>query len=153
MLFNVVAAFIIPWIIAIYLIRKNVNILLLIWPVGSVLAFTVDILGVHLDFWHVFPFHDTEPFSALPMYLGLYPILACYMIYVYHTGRLNAFLSVIGFTSFITLMEYVALRVGYVVYGNGWAIYYTFLSYLVPLFLVYLYYRALLHLNILQSDR
>lgn len=149
MLLNVILGFILPWIVAIYLIKADVRILALIAPIGSVIAFTFDVIGFSLKFWRITPFYETEVMAALPMHLGIYPILAAFMVFFIHRKGLNKFIGILGFTLLTTLFEYIGVLIDKVHYGNSWNIFWTFFSYLVPYILVYLYYKLSMKLNYL----
>ncbi len=150
MLINVFFGFIIPWLIALYLARKNPKILLLISPVGAVLSFVINAFGFQLKFWDFTPLiPDDENVSALPLNIGLYPVLGSYMIWMILLHRKKTALILFLFILCTTILEYIGILVGKVSYGNGWNIGYTSLSYLLAFSCVYIYFRFLERLRVL----
>ena len=151
MLVNIIIAFIIPWIFGVYLYLKDRRIIILIGPFASVLAFTIDVIGFQLDYWHIKPFYDTEIFSALPFHWGIYPILTGYLIYFIMYKRFHRYLLITGFALITTILELIGVLTGRVVYHNGWNIFFTFGSYLLPYTLTYLYFKKLRSMKILTD--
>ncbi|OBZ10310.1 CBO0543 family protein [Bacillus sp. FJAT-26390] len=141
---NIIFGFIIPWLVALYLVRKSPKTLLLIYPVGALVSMAINSLGFQMRFWDFTPLiPNDESVSALPLDLGLYPIIACFMIWTIMLHRNKTALILFLFVLFTTLLEYVGLLIGKVTYGNGWNIGFTFLSYLLALGFVYIYFRIL----------
>ena len=144
MILNTLIVFIIPWIIALlHLNRKDRLILPLMAPFSSVIAFVINDFGHLFGFWELtFVSKNWEIAAALPFDMGLYPILSCYMIYFIRKNG-HPYIMILIMTTFTTLSETVFVFFGRVIYGNGWNNYWTFLSYLVPYVLVYVYYLYL----------
>jgi hypothetical protein len=135
--------FIIPWIIALFhLYRKDRLILPLVAPFSSVIAFVINDFGHLFGFWKLTSVSHWEIAAALPFDMGLYPILASYMIYFIRKNG-HPYIMILVMTSFTTLGETVFVYFGRVIYGNGWNNFWTFLSYLVPYILVYGYFLYL----------
>jgi hypothetical protein len=150
MLVNIIFGFIIPWLVGIYLVRKSPKILLLIFPVGALISMIINSLGFQMKFWDFTPLiPDDQSVSAMPLDLGLYPLIACFMIRTIFLHRKKTALIMFLFVLFTTLLEYMGLLIGKVTYGNGWNIGYTFLSYLLALGIVYLYFRLLERFRVL----
>ncbi|KIL40469.1 hypothetical protein SD70_13675 [Gordoniibacillus kamchatkensis] len=146
MFLNVLFGFVLPWIIGgTYLLKKGRKILILIFPFSSMLAFTINQFGFHFGLWSLMP-RMNKSFSALPFDLGLYPIQACLMIIAitnFPRIRCNPYWFIVANAFLVTFAEWVYLKFGMVVYGHGWNIIGTFVSYLVPLVLVYLYFNLI----------
>ncbi|CAM4217964.1 hypothetical protein L1N85_15945 [Paenibacillus alkaliterrae] len=144
MLFNFIGGFIIPWIFGIYLALKSPKTLLLIFPVGAVFSLAINNIGFHFKFWIFTPIMpNNESISALPLDLGLYPVLACFMIKSIMTNRSMAALIMFLFILFTTLLEFTGLLFGKVFYSNHWNIGFTFLSYVIAFGGVFLYFKLL----------
>jgi uncharacterized membrane protein len=144
MIFNILIGFVIPWIFGFFLWKKSPIIIYLICPVTATVSALFNDIGYHLGFWDFTPkIENDETLSALPLDLGLYPITACLMVYwiVKHNRHAWTKLSIIAL--FNTSLEFIALHYGKAEYGNGWNIGWTFVSYMLALLLVYLYYRLL----------
>lgn len=150
MLNNIIFGFIIPWLAALPLIRKSPKTMLLIFPIGAVASLVINSFGFQLGFWDFTPLiPNDESVSALPLDIGLYPILASYMIWIILFQRDKSLLILFLFVFVTTLLEFGALLIGKVTYGNGWNIGFTFLSYLLAYGIVYLYNKLLLHFRLL----
>ncbi|WP_141500910.1 CBO0543 family protein [Paenibacillus luteus] len=144
MLLNIICGFVIPWLAALFLIRKSPKTLLLIYPIGSVASLVINSFGFQLGFWDFTPLiPNDESVSALPLDIGLYPILGSFMIWTILLHRNKTALILFVFILFTTLLEFSALLFGKVTYGNGWNIGFTFLSYLLAFGIVYLYFKLL----------
>ncbi|QTM98574.1 hypothetical protein ERJ70_04230 [Sediminibacillus dalangtanensis] len=151
MSFHIVYGFLLPWVIAtVHLFRYHKTILLLIFPVCSMLAFAVNDLGFTYGFWRL----ESKPplegvLAMLPYNIGIYPVLASYMILlVSHLSR-HPILIVIGIALFTTFLEFLMVVTDRVEYNKGWTIGWTFVSYVIPYYLVYLYYRCLQTLRVI----
>ncbi|MDR4314296.1 Uncharacterised protein [Niallia circulans] len=148
MIFNVMMVFILPWIVGCFhLYKKDRLIIPLIGPFFSVIAFTVNELGFYLNFWKVNSSNNT--FSFLPFNLGIYPILASYLIF-FIKRRKSPFLYIFLISLFTTLLEVIYVLTGKIIYGNDWNFMFTFFSYLFPYYLVYKYYVFLKRKNVLK---
>jgi hypothetical protein len=148
MLINVILGFLIPWIIfGIFLYKKDKKILLIIFPIGATLALTINLIGYQLEYWDFTPILRIEPMSALPLDLGLYPLLACYLIYLIKKLQTNPLTLILIFSIFVTGIEWVGVKLGKVIYHNEWNIGWTFFSYLTAHSVVYFYYVELVRLK------
>ena len=143
MLINVLVGFIIPWIFGIYLFKLKPNILLTIFPIGTVLSHIINSLATEYKLWYISP----EKFAAIDYLLfdiGLYTILPSYLIFfIQKYSRINKYFFILLFTIITTISEFIWLKAGRVSYDNNWTIYHTFFSYLIPYILVYMYYKLL----------
>lgn len=144
MILHIILIFLIPWIICIlHLYKKEKMLVFLIAPFFSVVAYSVNAFGFYFGFWEVLPFPSQKNYATLPFELGIYPVLACYLIYFIKIIN-KPYVVLFLMTLFITLLELVFVYFGRVIYGNGWNIYHTFFSYLLPYLLAYWYYRYLI---------
>ncbi|WP_166000422.1 CBO0543 family protein [Bacillus sp. Cs-700] len=143
MVFNFIAAFLIPWIAGIYLVKKDVRLFLLIAPFAAFVAVIFDVLGFHFGFWRIDPEFDTEPIAAMPMYFGIYPILAGYLFLTVQRLRFHPLVVILFFSLITTVIEGTGVWIDLVHYANGWTIYWTFVSYLVAYVVCYGYYLLL----------
>lgn len=151
MLFNIIVGFLIPWVFGIYLYRKSRIIVFLISPITVTIAGLINDIGYHLDFWDFTPLiENDETLSALPLDLGLYPVMAGYMIYWIRANNRHALLKIGCFCLATTALEYLAFIFGKVEYSNHWTIGWTFVSYMLAYGLVYLYYRLLIRYGYLK---
>ncbi|QGT99352.1 hypothetical protein SYNTR_0759 [Candidatus Syntrophocurvum alkaliphilum] len=139
MLLNIIIGFIIPWIIATPLFLKFKKNVLLIAPFAAMISLLFNVIGIQLGWWLIQPF-KYEVIATIPIDLGLYPVMAIYLTVLFEKIKGRYLLLVLLFTLLTTFLEFIAVIFDYVLYSNGWNIGYTFISYLIPYFLVYLYY-------------
>lgn len=62
----------------IYLYRENFPIILTIAPFSAVVSFLINAVGFSLEWWNLNHYMSIETVSALPLNIGLYPVLGCY---------------------------------------------------------------------------
>ena len=148
MLINILLGFLLPWILGIYIYKRDKRILIAFFPVGSLLAFIINEFGFYFEFWNITPILKVKTMSALPMNLGIFPVLACYLVYLINSKykQWNSFLLVILFSGFTTGLEFTGVITSKVVYMNHWNIGWTFVSYFVFYILIVWYYRIFFHL-------
>lgn len=139
MLLNIIIGFIIPWIFGWILYFKNKKILYTIFPFQSMVAYTIIMLEIDIGFWKLSP-DNYFALPAIPFCLGLYPISASYLIYFISKSKVNPCLLIALFTALTTVSEWLGIIIDKVHYKNGWNIFFTFLSYLLPYILCYIYY-------------
>ncbi|MDQ8736522.1 CBO0543 family protein [Paenibacillus sp. LHD-38] len=144
MVINLICGFIIPWLAAIPIAVKKPKTLLLISPIGAVVSLVINSFGFQMMFWDFTPLiPNDESVSALPLDVGLYPVLGSYLIWTIQAHRNKTALVLLLFVLCTTLLEYIGILVGKVTYGNGWNVGFTFLSYLLAFSIVYLYFKLL----------
>lgn len=140
---NFVLAFFIPWLIATWVFVKQPKIVLRVAPFGSTVSFLFNAIGIHLDFWRVTPITKDPTFSTLPFSIGVYPVLASFMVYLIEKRQKSPFFTVIIFTAVTTITELCTVWLGWVTYSTGWNYLWTFISYGIAFVLVYLYILVL----------
>jgi hypothetical protein len=146
---NIIFGFIIPWLFGVWLYMKQPKIVLLSVPIGSAISFTLNQFGFNY-FWEFHPHFKNLSFSALPLDLGVYPVLSSFFIYYIHKKSLNRFLIVLLFSFFTTGGEWIVYMLQKVTYLNHWNIFWTYISYTVGYSFVYLYYRVLFKYKIID---
>jgi hypothetical protein len=151
---NIILGLVVPWLFGIYLLRKTPIVILTIVPIASLVALLINTFGFFLNLWSFKPLISSEEsLSALPLDLGLYPIIACFMIQWMRKRRLHHLVILGTATLFTTLLEYAALLLERAHYDNGWNIGWTFVSYLVAYVTVYIYYRLLMKKHYLLDSQ
>lgn len=138
MLSNVIIAFVIPVIIGGWILRRNLNILLAFYPLGVAASSCVNNVGFNF-FWNILPNTNNQSYAALPMDLGLYPMSGCLMMYAILEKGIKPWQAILASSFILTVLEWVAHKMGRVIYFNDWNIYWTFLSYFLPFVLAYGY--------------
>lgn len=140
MFLNFLLAFVIPWLLGAVLVIKQPRIVLRIAPFGATIGFLFNEIGVHFNFWRVTPLSTFDAsFSTLPYNLGVYPVLASFMIYLIQYQRWNAAFGIVAFSAITTVAEWCAVMFGKVTYSSGWNIIWTFVSYAIAFSIGYLY--------------
>ncbi|MGO5066235.1 hypothetical protein FDF31_07395 [Clostridium sporogenes] len=147
MLFNIIIAFIIPWISGIIFYFKDRKVLFTIAPFQSVIAYTVNSIGFFYNLWSVYP-HEYGKFTTIPYDLGIYPILSVYLIHYIDKTKFNPYLLIMTATIFTTFLELLGILSGKVLYSNGWNLGFTFISYLLPYLINYWFYIQLKKIKI-----
>jgi hypothetical protein len=142
MLLNLVFGLLTPWILSIFILIKDKKILLTIFPFMSMLSYTIISLEHDTKFWTLEP-SKYNALPSIPYCIGLYPVNACYLIYLIRYTKINPYTLIFCFSIFTTLEEWIGFLVGKVQYHNGWNIFWTFISYLTPYILCVQYYRLL----------
>ncbi|WP_050184327.1 CBO0543 family protein [Domibacillus robiginosus] len=146
-MFFSIALLIIPWLIALWHLHpKDKQLIPLIAPLASVAAFIVNGWGVYFGFWRVYPFIELNTIATYPCNLGIFPVLGCYMVYFIKKHG-HPYLIIFLITLFTTLLEGWFVGIGKAIYGNGWNLFWTFVSYFFPYLIGYWFY---LHLKKIQ---
>ena len=150
MFLNILIAFVLPWFIAFrHLSKKDSLLIVLVAPFSSVLAYLINTIAYYFGFWEVAPFPEQKNLASLPSELGIFPILACYLVFFIRKFK-RTYIVVIIMTVFTTCLEQIFVLFGWIIYENGWNIFYTFFSYLLPYFVVYWYYKYLIKIAIIE---
>ncbi|WP_068784871.1 CBO0543 family protein [Paenibacillus phocaensis] len=151
---NIIVGFLVPWIAGAFLIYRDKKAMLLAFPSGGFMSLLFNDLGVYYKWWQLHPDH-MESVTTIPFNLGIYPIVAGWMLYfIFRTRfRFNAALMIVAFTALLTGAEYVYVCLDKIHYGNGWNIGWTFLSYLLALGAVYGYTRLHARLFVSRSGQ
>ncbi len=142
MIINFIMGFLVPvLVVAFHLYKREPGIVILVGSFTAVLAFLINEFGYYFSFWKVLPY-ELGSFAVLPFILGLYPSLASYMVYLIKKYG-NPLSHTLLMTVFTTILETIYVWTGMAEYGNGWNLFWTFISYLVPFTVVYIYFRLL----------
>ncbi len=148
MAINIILGFVLPWAAGFYLYFKSKTILLILAPYASAWAFTINDILFNLNFDRFVPINVSNDLTTLSVNLGLYPVLGSYMIYFIHLKKMSPYVLIFAFTCFTTLAEALGVLYGLVAYYNGWTIGWTIVSYILPYFACYWYYRVLNKYNV-----
>jgi len=150
MILNIVLGFVVPWAICImHLYKKEKLLLFLVAPFSSIVAYTINTFGFSFGFWEVIPFPNQKNLASLPFDLGIFPVLASYLIFFIRKIK-KPYFVVLLMTLFTTFLELIFVYFGRVIYGNDWNIYFTFFAYLFAYLFVYGYYKYLMKLNVIK---
>jgi len=142
MLLNIILGFLIPWLLGALLYLKDRQLVLLIAPFSSMVSFEINSIGFNLGFWSLSP-REYHSMAALPYNLGLYAICGTCFVYSLKWSGIKPYSALFSFSFLTTILEYLAILLNFVTYGNGWNIFLTFFSYLAAYILVYIYYKLL----------
>lgn len=142
MLENIVIALIIPWVLILILYFKDRKVLLTIAPFQSSIAYTINAFGFYFGFWDLYPFGHRE-IVHVPFDIGIYPMLSAWMVHYIKCKKMSPLIWIFIFTILTTVIESAGVIMGRIVYRKGWNIGWTFISYLIPYILNYVYYVQL----------
>lgn len=142
MIGNILLGMVIPIIMGVWILRRNFTILIQYYPLGVAISSCINNVGFNY-FWNILPNTRNQSYAALPMDLGIYPIAGCLMMYAILVKGANPWLAILVASLSLTLIEWVAKMMGHVIYFNGWNIFWTFLSYLLPFVIAYGYSKIL----------
>lgn len=150
-MYFIIIAFILPWTIGLlHLHPRDKKLIPLGGPFGAVLSFFINELGFHFGFWEVHPFPNPKTIAALPFNLGLFPILGCYMIFFIKKRITHPYFIVFLTALITTILELIFVLMGKVIYSNGWNIFWTYISYLIPYLFAYWFYLHLKTLKVME---
>ncbi|WP_091018867.1 MULTISPECIES: hypothetical protein [Paenibacillus] len=142
MIGNILLGMVIPIIMGVWILRRNFTILIQYYPLGVAISSCINNVGFNY-FWNILPNTRNQSYAALPMDLGIYPIAGCLMMYAILVKGAHPWLAILVASLSLTLIEWVAKMIGHVIYFNGWNIFWTFLSYLLPFVIAYGYSKIL----------
>lgn len=138
---NVLIGFIFPWILGLWLIKKDKETFKKLYPFSTMISVLISLWGDYNQYWILNPkLRKRQYLTNVPFNFGLYPILGILMIFLIKKFSINTFLWILMFFILTTIKELLLKRLGIVNYYNHWNLSKTFLSYLIPYFLTYNYY-------------
>ncbi|MCA0970667.1 hypothetical protein LCM20_08715 [Halobacillus litoralis] len=143
MFFNFIIGFIIPWSIAILLCRRVPMLFLTVAPVMSFISITCNQIGMAAGFWTLNPQTDLLIFNSINIDMGFNPATGLIFTYMIYFLKWKRWIVYLGFIIFLNGAEMTALFFEKVEYSQGWNISYTFLTYVVGLLFVDLYFTLL----------
>ncbi|PYZ91928.1 hypothetical protein CR194_17145 [Salipaludibacillus keqinensis] len=129
MVINIILGAILPWIILVYLYKRDSKIVVLFVPFAIALAFIANDWGQEI-FWVVTPYFENPSLSTLPINLGYFPLLACLLVYIKIKKVVNNRILLTFSISGAIALEFTALTFGKVIYLNNWNLFYTSFIYL-----------------------
>jgi prepilin signal peptidase PulO-like enzyme (type II secretory pathway) len=140
MLFHIIVGFILPWIVGVYLFKKQKKLFIIFYPIGAATSFLINEIGFNY-FWRMDKTFEELSLASVPYDLGLYPILCCLFICTIHYKKIPILITFLVFTFEITFAEFIAVLLEKLVYRNKWNIIWSGVSYLTSFFIVYVYYK------------
>ncbi|MFL0194559.1 hypothetical protein ACJDU8_03065 [Clostridium sp. WILCCON 0269] len=152
MTFNIIIGFLIPWILGVYMYIREKILFIVIYPFGCAVSYTINIIGFYFKFWSIVPY-KYGVFASLPLNLGLYPIAGTYFVFLLYRGVVKAYYLILVFSLVTTEFEYLMLIFKRGVYGFGWNLFWTFISYSLAYILAYYFYRLVRIEQILSYNK
>jgi hypothetical protein len=140
MAFNIIIGFLIPWILGVYFCIKEKRLFLVMYPFGCTVTYTINMLGFYFGFWSIKPY-KYGIFTSLPLNLGVYPIIGTCFVVLLYKGIYKSYYLIFIFSLLTTVFELSMLILGRGIYGNGWNLFWTFISYLIAYISAYCFYR------------
>ncbi|MGF9696241.1 CBO0543 family protein [Paenibacillus sp. MABNR03] len=138
MTLNILVGFVVPWVLFIYLFIKHRRLLFPFFPVAVALASVVNNIGFNY-FWLLSPVFKNIAFSAIPFDLGMFPIVALFMLYLVYEKKIKPVPVIFISALILTCLEWLLKHQGRVTYFNNWNVFWTFFSYLIPIIAMYVY--------------
>lgn len=130
MLFNVALGIVLPWAVAIFVVRKDERFILAVMsPFATALGYTLNTLWSHQGFGYMLPkFEDNLTLAGLPCELGMFPVtVSLFIIMTMRTKKVVWMLLLFALTD--TACEGLGRTIGKLVYLNGWNIFETYIEY------------------------
>lgn len=93
-----------------------------------------------MGFWTLYPQTDFLIFNSVNIDLGFNPAAGVVFTYLIYTRKWKRWMVYLLFILILNGAEMIALSFEKVLYGHGWNIFYTFLTYLIGLVLLDLYF-------------
>ncbi|WNS79360.1 hypothetical protein RRU94_17595 [Domibacillus sp. DTU_2020_1001157_1_SI_ALB_TIR_016] len=142
--------FIVPWIIGIiHLHSKNKKIIPLIGSFTSVISYLINEFWIYFSFGEIYPFAVQKTLPGLPFNIGIYPVIGCYLIF-FIMKKEHPYLLIFFTALCMTLLEYILVFTGLIIYRNGWNIFWTYVAYLSAFALIYWFYLYLKKLKVME---
>ncbi|WP_027622914.1 hypothetical protein [Clostridium lundense] len=143
---NIIIGFIIPWIVALAIVRER-KIIYYIAPFAIILATIINASGLYY-FWAIYPF-ELGNLSIVPLNTGLFCLFPCVSFQIIKKYDINAYTGLPVASLIMTLIEGSGVLAGRIVYYNHWNIILTYFSYLIPLLVCYGLYKFLKKRNLI----
>ncbi|MGI8314317.1 hypothetical protein [Halobacillus mangrovi] len=140
MIFNFTVGFILPWLTAIILYRKARILIYTVVPFTALLSVLSNQIGMQNDLWALNPEPTIVLFESLFIDIGYNPIICAWFAYFIYFKQIRRLWVYGGFILLINGMELLALFTGKVEYSEPWNIYYSFIVYVLCLFITDFYY-------------
>jgi len=141
MVINIIIGFIIPWIAGAFFIKRDVIFVLKVSIIASLISFLFNDIGYYMNWWYVTP-KQYANLAFIPFNFGIFSLIAVAMIYFINKSN-KVWSMILLFTFGKTFLESILVFCGKVVYGNGWNLAYTFLSYFVACTIGYFLYKCI----------
>lgn len=148
MIINILTFFILPWLIALFVIKIDIKIILMIAPFAAIAANILNTITIEYNWVDVSPYTFATNFESIPMVLGIIPVFSSVFISIVVNSN-NDFRWFLIFSIGNTLIEWLFLWLGLVRYSNGWNIAWTFVVYLAGYGSVYGYNKLLQKWNVI----
>ena len=143
MITTIILEFLIPWFLAIYLIKRDMQTIVTIGPAVAFISIVFNEFGMYLEWWSYIP-KETEVISSFIADIGIYLVSGCFMIYFIKLNKTHELLIILAVSLTLTCLEILFLMLDKIKYDNGWNIGWTFISYLLAYSLIYGYYKLFL---------
>ncbi|ARI77900.1 hypothetical protein [Halobacillus mangrovi] len=140
MIFNFTVGFILPWITAIILFRRARILIYSVVPFTALLSLISNQVGMQSNLWALNPEPTIVLLESLFIDIGYNPIICAWFAYCIYFKKIRR-LWVYGlFILLINGLELLALFTDKVEYSDDWNIYYSFIVYVLGLFITDFYY-------------
>ena len=130
MLLNVLMGLVLPWTVAVFVVRRSERYIVAVMsPFGTALGYTLNTVWTHQGFGYMLPkFEDNLTIAGLPCELGMFPVtVSLFIIMTQRTRRVLWMLLLFPLVN--TACEGFGLVIGKLVYLNGWNLFETYVEY------------------------
>ncbi len=137
----IILSFVIPWIIGIYYFNKKKDIIVLTAPFSCSLAFTLNTIGLDLGLFY--PTISSKTFiHTVGIFgnIGIIPFESCIFLYLTEHTRIKKYILNIVLSFVSTITDLLFIRFKFLVYDNGWNLYWSFLMFFISFYIVNFYY-------------
>lgn len=152
MLFNFGFFFVLPWILGIYILKKDKTSVLIGAPISMALTTLINEITYRLR-WYIFTPLSEKSFAFFPANIGYFPIIGSLHTYIIRRYDINPYLLTLIMTGIETFFEFVAVKYGKIIYKNGWTLLHTAITYYCAHLAVYFYYTYVIKLINVNNRR
>lgn len=145
MLFNFLFFFTLPWVLGIYLLKKDKISVFIGAPISITLTTLINEVIYRLR-WYQFTPLSEKNFAFFPANMGYFPIIGSLHTYIIRRYNINPYLLTLIMSSLETFFEFIALKHGKIIYKNGWTLLHTAITYYCAHLAVYFYYTYVIKL-------
>lgn len=146
----IIFGLLLPWVGIFWLWLKAPRETIVIYPFAAMVGMAFSCLGAQFGLFVFLPHYTSPTYPTLFVDFGLYPMVAVAAIFAIHHQHRRPLLILLAMAAILTLAEAIVWFMHWVDYGHGWNFVFTYISYLLAVWLVYGYYRWLLAQGILE---
>ncbi|WP_431802748.1 hypothetical protein [Halobacillus andaensis] len=136
--FIIIAGFILPWVLGIYLYKQAPKLFFTIAPITALTAVTCNQAGSHMGLWKVHHMPTVVLFDSILLDFGIFTIAGVWFSYLLCYKKKNPVLLLVLFISGMAAIEYISLLLNIVDYNESWSFFYTALMYVAGFIILHM---------------